>query len=746
MHVRTDNSSSKELVDGKWFPDSIGCLRLYLFLQECTAQVHCYKVFSHCASPHRDILNDAADDLAAMGRSGLSQCVVTDTTEAHLDFLRLPIPRHNPGKEGKEPPPPQPPVSSHMDVLSSFKQTVHSCIRASQMLSHLEKVRCNFRWVNYPGVPPAMVEARIMRQQYLYHLRYDLQEHFSRHSALYAFCSSCPFCGSQDNSNVHRVFICAHSAAVSTPDFVSLTKYQISLRRYRLCYTSSLPLDDQGLLYPRSDADYLFWMSSSQLLIVCTDGVVRPLSATQMQLLADASFGLHRLYIKYSLMNTPASHASVARAVVLPRRSATEADCTYISDRLDNCRSFEEVGAWYRWHGYAYSTTSTILARSGRAGLLPMPLQSRLLKLEFLLAACLCPYWESRRVLASSHCRGTSSRIDLKLWDLLREGNSMNVPVSDKDRHVVRPHTRHIDMPEYFYSLPFHFVNSSVLVGAWFAAPSLAERRNLINWPPSIDLSGEYPLPVDRVWDFYEIPERLYKRVSGEGSRKQPRLKLHPSIEFIYVLIRQAIKHDNVRVTWRARYRSDLQMASSLLDLLQIKRRLCISLIVGDLREIRNYRPPGSVAAYTHLPAFETVQFVPVCYQQRSISHISGYSLPVRGPCPHPPGSYIFDRVNSMVTAFREIAGVRDLDAAPELSLRLAHTAMADAATVWARELIDDTRDPACPHDYFPPLDRPATAVADDADAHVPIARPAAYFSEDEDDADEASPHLSDDE
>jgi len=57
-------------------------------------------------------------------------------------------------------------------------------------------------------------------------------------------------------------------------------------------------------------------------------------------------------------------------------------------------------------------------------------------------------------------------------------------------------------MPDYFYDLPFHFVNSTVLVRAWFAAPSFAERRNLINWPPSIDLSGEHPLAVDRLWDF----------------------------------------------------------------------------------------------------------------------------------------------------------------------------------------------------------------------------------------------------
>ena len=148
------------------------------------------------------------------------------------------------------------------------------------------------------------------------------------------------------------------------------------------------------------------------MLIVCTDGVVRPLSVTQMQLLADASFGLHRLYIKYSLINSPASPASDARVVILPKRSATGADCTRISVRLDNCRSYEEVDAWYSWHGYADSTTYNILARSGRTGLLPMPLQTRLVKLEFLLAACLCPYLESRSILAASHCRGARHRID----------------------------------------------------------------------------------------------------------------------------------------------------------------------------------------------------------------------------------------------------------------------------------------------------------------------------------------------
>jgi hypothetical protein len=482
------------------------------------------------------------------------------------------------------------------------------------------------------------------------------------------------------------------------------------------------------------------------MLIVCTDGAVRPLSVSQMQLLADASYGLHRLYIKYSLINSPASPASDVRAVNFFKRSPTSADCTRISERLDHCRSYEEVGAWYRWHGYAYSTTSTILDRSGRVGLPPYPLRERLLKLEFLLAASLCPYLEPRRIIVASHWKSGTVSFLYKIWDLLREGNRMHVPVSDKDRRTARPHSLHIDMPEYFYSLPFHYVNSSVLVEAWFAAPSLAERRNLINWPSSIDLDGKHRLPVDRVWDFYEIPERLFKRVRVVGSsNKLPRLKLHPSIELIYVLIKRAILHDNIRVKWKVRHSSDLQMATSLAASQQIKRRLYLSLIVGDIHEIRNYRPPGTVLAYTHSPALEDVLCVPVCYQQRVVSHISGHSLPVRGPVPHPPRFFFFDRVRSMLAAFREIAGVRDLDAAPELGLRLAHTAMAEAATVWARELIDSTRDPACPAGFFPQLDRPAIAAADDADAHFPVARPAAAFSEDEDAPVEAPPSPSDD-
>jgi hypothetical protein len=284
-------------------------------------------------------------------------------------------------------------------------------------------------------------------------------------------------------------------------------------------------------------------------------------------------------------------------------------------------------------------------------------------------------------------------------------------------------------------------MNSSILVEAWFAAPSLAERRALINWPPSIDRDGVYPLRVDELWDFYEIPESLFK-VTGGGSSKTPRLQFHPSIQLIYDLIKQAILHDNVRVSWKVRHKVDLQMAA-LQPAQQIKRRLYLSLIVGDLCEIRNYRPLWAVAAYTHSPAFESILCVPACYQNHAVSHIPGHSVPVRGPGPHSPRLFIYERVRSMITAFRDC---EDTEASPDLSLRLAHTAMAEAATVWARELIDSTRDPACPVGHFPQLDRAAIIAADDADSQFPVARPAVYFSDDDvEDVDEALSSSSDD-
>jgi len=366
IHVRTDNSSCKELIDGTWFPDSLGCMVLYQYLRECSAQIFCYKVFSHSASPHTDILNDAADELAALGRSGVFRCDSSAIKPEQLTFLQRPIPRHNPGKAGAPPPAPPPFTSSHVVALQSFQQAVRSSIRASQMTSHLEALRGDIRWANYPGSPPAIVGASIMRQQYLYHLRYDLQAHFSRHSALQAFQTSCPFCASPDNSNVHRVFACTSSAAVSIQDSLSIPVYQRAITKYRPCFTSLLPLDEQGAVYPRSDADYLLWLGCSQMLYVDADDVVRSISDSEMQLIADASNRLHLLYIKYSKISSPAPPASdVARppSRAPNARSPSAADCALMNARLDQCRSYTEVRDWFRWHG---SATVKVVLVDGR--------------------------------------------------------------------------------------------------------------------------------------------------------------------------------------------------------------------------------------------------------------------------------------------------------------------------------------------------------------------------------------------
>jgi hypothetical protein len=63
-----------------------------------------------------------------------------------------------------------------------------------------------------------------------------------------------------------------------------------------------------------------------------------------------------------------------------------------------------------------------------------------------------------------------------------------------------------------------------------------------------------------------------------------------------------------------------------------------------------------------------------------------------------------------MVAAFKETTGVWNPDTVPELLLRVGHTAVAEAASVWARELNENTRDPACPAEYFPQLDKPTIA------------------------------------
>jgi hypothetical protein len=274
--------------------------------------------------------------------------------------------------------------------------------------------------------------------------------------------------------------------------------------------------------------------------------------------------------------------------------------------------------------------------------------------------------------------------------------------------------------------LPFDFLNSSILVEAWFAAPSLRERRDLIQWPPFIDTSSKYHLPIDRVWSYEELGTRadLWRR-TGSGNCKTPRLQLHPNLQSIYVLLRQAIRHDNVRVKWRVRYSLLLQQASSISIKFDIQRRLLFSLILGDTRDLINYQPRGTVFPYNVTSTVDEILCVPVCRQNIIVSTIPGFSLPPRGPYPRLPSQSVFERVRSQIASHRAA-----LAAAPP------YTAMAEQAAIWAREWIGSTRDSSCPdHAYFPPLERPAMHPPDDVDTLFPALQRDRPFFEDGEDA-----------
>jgi hypothetical protein len=286
-------------------------------------------------------------------------------------------------------------------------------------------------------------------------------------------------------------------------------------------------------------------------------------------------------------------------------------------------------------------------------------------------------------------------------------------------------------MPDFVYLLPFHFLNSSIMVEAWFAAPSIRERRQLIVWPPFIDTSSKYSLPIDRVWSFEELD--LYPdiwRRTRSGSAGRIRLQLHPNLQYIYVLLKKAIRHDNIRIKWRQRYAILLQSAVTTQARIDMKRRLCFSLIFGDTRDLVNYRPPGTVFAYNVTSTVEEVSCVPVCRQNISTAMIPGFSLPARGPHPRLPAQSVFERVRAQIACYREAL------APPDGCLRLAHTAMAEQATIWAREWIESTRDPACPDPaYFPTLERPATHPPDDVDSLFPALQRDRVLFEDGEDA-----------
>ena len=287
-------------------------------------------------------------------------------------------------------------------------------------------------------------------------------------------------------------------------------------------------------------------------------------------------------------------------------------------------------------------------------------------------------------------------------------------------------------MPDFMCLLPFHFMNSSILVEAWFAALSIEERRELIEWPPFVDTSSTHSLHISRIWSFADIPTDLWTRTaSGSSGRKLPVLQLHPNIEHIYSLLQRAIRCDNIRVKWRVRYQTLLDAAAGTEHQLLLKR-LILSLIFGDVRDVIGHRPPGTIMPYNITSTVDEVLCVPVCRLDFSISTLSGHSLPARGPFPRMPAQFIFEHVRSQMTAYRDVITRSN----PDDGLRLAHDAMAEQALVWAREWIESTRDESCMDPaFFPPLERPAPHPPENVVVLFPAPRPGLAFSDDEEDA-----------
>jgi hypothetical protein len=771
IHVRTDSLCCKDLLDGTAFPESLGCLRLYLSLPLIDSQIFPFKVFSHSAPPHRDILNDLADDLAKRGCAGTTLLDTSTTLLEHLVFLQKPIPRYNPGRDGGVFPPLS--ESSHTNALTSFRRAVQASVCASQIMQHLDIIKCNFRWTNFPGSPPAIVKAPIMNQQYLYHLRYDLHSHFSRHSSLSRLQTPCPFCGSADNSGVHRIFECTISSSViSTPDVISFGSSRRDLRAYRSCYTSLLPLDVVCSEYPRSDQDYLFWLGSSQLLIVDPDASVRVLTEHEMGSLARASHSLHLLYVKYSVMALPPVDLSApcAPSRAPNSRTPSASDISLMCSRLNQCRLYNEIVGWYQWHGYAYSTTNALLHRAGYTGFPPMSLLELYMRLEVLLSACLCAYPSARSAIMSQHSKpGAVPRLTRKVYNLLREGNPLSVPVTKNSLASERPVTRHLDVPDFFYSLPFHYYNSSVLVEAWFAAPSTAERRRLIDWPPFADADGKFSCPIWKLFAFEEIPKALYTR-PGSGDKKGSRSSLHPHIDMLYEILKKAVRCGHIRIKWRPRFQLLLTTATESTALL-LRRQLLLSLILGDVRDVPDYKPRDAVFGHSYLftSTVMEVSCVPICFQNIVVSHVPGLSLPARGPRPHPPRFSFYLGVKQQIDDYNQALLLASVTSDPDspvcstamsrAATALAHSppdadgachdttappapsivsnraieAMILSATTWARELIDSSRDPSGPDCHtFPTLELPPLVPSLDA-PDLP-ARSAQCLSDDDDD------------
>ena len=109
------------------------------------------------------------------------------------------------------------------------------------------------------------------------------------------------------------------------------------------------------------------------------------------------------------------------------------------------------------------------------------------------------------------------------------------------------------------------------------------------------------------------------------------------------------------------------------------------------------------------------------------VATLKGHSRWVRTVAFHPTAP---ERVRSQI-AFQR-AALASLGGSPSL----ANSAMAEQATIWAREWIESTRDPDCPDPaYFPLLERPAIHHPDDVDTLFPAFQRGRPFFEDGEDA-----------
>jgi hypothetical protein len=296
----------------------------------------------------------------------------------------------------------------------------------------------------------------------------------------------------------------------------------------------------------------------------------------------------------------------------------------------------------------------------------------------------------------------------------------MNVPVTSHQK-VEKPDNSHLDMPDFFYSLPFHYVNSSPLVEAWFAAPTTDARRSLIAWPAFADVENNIRCPKWKLFDYHDLPKGIYMRTGG-GDHKGSRPVLHPQFEFLYDLLERAIRNENIRITWRPRFQLLMDQAVHSTAVI-IKRRLIMTLIFGSPCDVENYAPKDALLGHSFLytSPVQSVVCVPICFQNRRVAHIPGFSLPARGDTEHAPKRSIFLGVQSQIADYRMAMSLAlpppDLEPSPrrdamaQAATAAAIAAMADSASKWAVELINSFREPSCLDPRaFPALELPARA------------------------------------